>query len=106
MKSFETLIYRQSGSVATISLNRPDTFNALNETICLELQDVFREIAPSDDIRAVVLTGEGRAFSAGQDLKSMESDGVDPAIFVMDVLRRRYPPLILAMRELPNPIVG
>ena len=106
MKSFETLIYRQSGSVATISLNRPDTFNALNETICLELQDVFGAIAASDDIRAVVLTGEGRAFSAGQDLRSMESDGVDPAIFVKDVLRRRYAPLILAMRELPKPIVG
>ncbi|HXA41329.1 MAG TPA: enoyl-CoA hydratase-related protein [Candidatus Solibacter sp.] len=106
MKSFETLIYRQSGSVATISLNRPDTFNALNETICLELQDVFGEIAARDDIRAVVLTGEGRAFSAGQDLRSMESDGVDPATFVKDVLRRRYAPLILAMRELPKPIVG
>src|SRR5258708_39568664 len=98
MKDFKTLLYSESGSVATISLNRPDTFNALNETICLELQDMFGEIARSDAIRAVVLTGEGRAFSAGQDLRSIESDGVDAAFLVKEVLRRRHAPLILPMR--------
>ena len=106
MRTFESLIYSESASVATISLNRPETFNALNETICLELQEAIGEIAASDSIRAVVLTGEGRAFSAGQDLKSMSSDGVDPAVYVKEVLRRRYAPLILAMRDLPKPIVG
>jgi 2-(1,2-epoxy-1,2-dihydrophenyl)acetyl-CoA isomerase len=54
----------------------------------------------------VVLTGQGRAFSAGQDLRSMETEGVDAAASVREVLRRRYAPLILAMRELPKPIVG
>src|ERR1700680_2966428 len=106
MKNFETLLYSESDGVAGISLNRPDSFNALNETICFELQQAFREIADDDAIRAVILTGEGRAFSAGQDLRSMEPDGADPADFVKDVLRRRYAPLITGMRDLPKPIVG
>jgi 2-(1,2-epoxy-1,2-dihydrophenyl)acetyl-CoA isomerase len=106
MKDFETLVYREAEAVATVSLNRPDSFNALNEKLCFELQDAFRAIAEDDAIRAVVLTGEGRAFSAGQDLRSMETDGVDAAAAVKEILRRRYAPLILAMRELPKPIVG
>jgi len=106
MKDFETLIYGEAEAVATISLNRPDSFNALDETLCFELQDAFRAIAADGGIRAVVLTGEGRAFSAGQDLRSIETDGADPAASVKEVLRRRYAPLIMAMRELPKPIVG
>jgi 2-(1,2-epoxy-1,2-dihydrophenyl)acetyl-CoA isomerase len=106
MKALEALLYSESDGVARVVLNRPDSFNALNETICLELQDVFGEIAGNPAVRAVVLTGEGRAFSAGQDLRSMDSDGADPADFVKDVLRRRYAPLILAMRSLEKPIVG
>src|ERR1700716_923166 len=96
MKDLETLLYSESDGVASITLNRPQSFNALNETICLELQNVFGEIAVDDGIRAVILTGEGRAFSAGQDLRSMESDGVDPAASVKEILRRRYAPLIMA----------
>ena len=106
MKDLKTLIYSEAEAVATISLNRPDSFNALNEMLCFELQDAFRAIAADGGIRAVVLTGEGRAFSAGQDLRSMETDGADPAASVKEILRRRYAPLILAMRELPKPIVG
>src|ERR1700730_9683792 len=106
MKALETLLYSESEGVARIALNRPETYNALNETICLELQDVIGEIAVNPAVRAVILTGEGRAFSAGQDLRSMDSDGADPADFVKDVLRRRYAPLILAMRSLEKPIVG
>jgi 2-(1,2-epoxy-1,2-dihydrophenyl)acetyl-CoA isomerase len=106
MKELETLLYSESEGVATVSLNRPESFNALNETICFELQDVFRAIADSDAVRAVILTGEGRAFSAGQDLRSMETDGADAADFVKEVLRRRYAPLITGMRSLPKPIVG
>jgi len=106
MKALESLLYSESEGVARVSLNRPDSFNALNEKICFELQDVVREIAGNPEVRAVILTGEGRAFSAGQDLRSMDSDGGDPAEFVKDVLRRRYAPLILAMRSLGKPIVG
>ena len=86
MKNLESLIYSEAEGVARISLNRPDSFNALNETICFELQDVFRDIADNDAVRAVILTGEGRAFSAGQDLRSMESNNADPAEGVKDVL--------------------
>jgi 2-(1,2-epoxy-1,2-dihydrophenyl)acetyl-CoA isomerase len=106
MKALETLLYSESDGVARVSLNRPDSFNALNEAICFELQDVFRAIAANPGVRAVIVTGEGRAFSAGQDLRSMDSDGADPAAFVKEVLRKRYAPLILAMRSLGKPIIG
>src|SRR6202171_5532222 len=106
MKDLETLLYSEPEGVATITLNRPESFNALNETICFELQDVFGAIADNVSVRAVILTGEGRAFSAGQDLRSMETDGADAADFVKDVLRRRYAPLITGMRSLAKPIVG
>ena len=106
MKDFQTILYRDSEGVATVSLNRPESFNALDETICFELQDVFGATADDESVRAVILTGEGRAFSAGQDLRSMETDGADAADFVKDVLRRRYAPLITGMRSLAKPIVG
>jgi 2-(1,2-epoxy-1,2-dihydrophenyl)acetyl-CoA isomerase len=106
MKDLETLLYSEADGVATVTLNRPESFNALNETICFELQDVFDAIADNVSVRAVILTGEGRAFSAGQDLRSMDSNGADPAEFVKDVLRRRYAPLITGMRNLAKPIVG
>src|ERR1700682_2923092 len=106
MKDLKTLLYSESEGVATVSLNRPESFNALNETICFELQDVFGAIGHNVSVRAVILTGEGRAFSAGQDLRSMETDGADAADFVKEVLRQRYAPLITGMRNLAKPIVG
>src|SRR6202171_3422214 len=96
MKDFQTILYRDSEGVATVSLNRPESFNALDETICFELQDVFVAIADDESVRAVILTGEGRGFTAG----------TNAADFVKDVLRRRYAPLITGMRSLAKPIVG
>jgi 2-(1,2-epoxy-1,2-dihydrophenyl)acetyl-CoA isomerase len=106
MKEFETIIFAAEGAVATITLNRSDSYNALNETMCFELQDAVAAIAADDGIRAMVLTGSGRAFSSGQDLRGMEEPGEDAAAFVRNVLERRYRPLILAMRRLPKPIIG
>src|SRR5438445_8788239 len=101
MKDFETILFDFTGGVATVTLNRPDSFNALNEAITFELQDVFEAIAADDAVRAVVLTGSGRAFSSGQDLRGMDTKGSDAAAFVREVLEKRYRPLILAMCNLP-----
>jgi 2-(1,2-epoxy-1,2-dihydrophenyl)acetyl-CoA isomerase len=89
--------------VATITLDRPDALNAFTIPMKLELLGAFRTAARDREVRAVILTGAGRAFSAGQDLK--ERLEPDPAPLGVE-LRERYNPLILAMRRLPKPIVG
>ncbi len=100
--SFQFLRYEVDGAVATVTLNRPDVYNALNDEITFELQDAFRRIQKDDAVRAVVLTGEGKAFCSGQDLKS---GGGEKRSFV-DSLHKRYNPIIRAMRTLPKPVIG
>jgi 2-(1,2-epoxy-1,2-dihydrophenyl)acetyl-CoA isomerase len=91
------------GPVATITLDRPDALNALTVALKQELLAAFAAVAADDALRAVVLTGAGRAFCAGQDLRErLEPDAVPLA----DEIRLRYNPLIRAMRGLPKPIIG
>jgi 2-(1,2-epoxy-1,2-dihydrophenyl)acetyl-CoA isomerase len=90
-------------AVATIVLDRPDALNALTVPLKEALLATFTELADDPGIRAVVLTGAGRAFCAGQDLRErLEPD----ALPLDDEIRVRYNPLIRAMRALPKPIVG
>ena len=89
--------------IATITLDRPDALNALTIGMKGELLAAFRSVARDREVRAVVLTGAGRAFCAGQDLKErLEPDATPLAVEV----RERYNPIIRAMRELDQPIVG
>ena len=91
------------GPVATITLDRPDALNALTVALKQDLLAAFAAVAADDAVRAVVLTGAGRAFCAGQDLRErLEPDAAPLA----DEIRLRYNPLIRAMRGLPKPIVG
>jgi 2-(1,2-epoxy-1,2-dihydrophenyl)acetyl-CoA isomerase len=89
--------------VATLTLDRPDALNALTVGLKEELIAAFATIAADDAIRAVVLTGAGRAFCAGQDLRERLEPGAAP---LADEIRVRYNPLVRAMRALPKPIVG
>lgn len=102
-----SILYEVADAVATVTLNRPEVFNAVDEALATDLQRALAAIAEDASVRAVVLTGAGRAFCAGQDLKSLEdSSAGDHAGAVRDVLERRYGPVILGMRQLPKPIVG
>jgi 2-(1,2-epoxy-1,2-dihydrophenyl)acetyl-CoA isomerase len=102
MNTFKFLNYSANDGIATVKLNRPDVYNALNDEITFELQDVFKAIAKDDQVRVVVLTGEGKAFCSGQDLKAGSSQGKRS---FLDSLHKRYNPIIRAMRSLPKPIV-
>jgi 2-(1,2-epoxy-1,2-dihydrophenyl)acetyl-CoA isomerase len=102
MFAFKFLLFKTENGIATISLNRPEVYNALNDEITFELQDAMKAIAKDDSVRAVVLTGEGKAFCSGQDLKASATQ--DKRSF-MDSLHKRYNPIIRAMRNLPKPIV-
>ena len=89
--------------VATVTLDRPDALNALTVPLKEGLVEAFRAFASDESVRAVVLTGAGRAFCAGQDLhERLQPD----ALPLADEIRARYNPLIRAMRALPKPIVG
>lgn len=90
-------------SVATLTLDRPDALNSLTVPLKEELLATFRRVARDRDVRAIVLTGAGRAFCAGQDLRERLEPGAAP---LASEVRERYNPLILAMRTLEKPIVG
>jgi 2-(1,2-epoxy-1,2-dihydrophenyl)acetyl-CoA isomerase len=102
MTEYKFLRYSNESGVATVALNRPDVYNALNDEITYELQDVLKAIAKDETVRVIVLTGEGKAFCSGQDLKA--SSGQEKRSF-LDSLHKRYNPIIRAMRNLPKPIV-
>lgn len=99
---YEFLKYDNNQGVATITLNRPEVYNALNDGITYELQDALKQVGKDDTVRVVVLTGEGKAFCSGQDLKA--SSGQEKRSFI-DSLHKRYNPIIRAMRNLPKPII-
>ncbi len=100
--SFQYLKLESANGVTTITLNRPEVYNALNDEITFELQDAFKSVTKDPSIRVVVLTGEGKAFCSGQDLKASQAQGKRS---FLDSLHKRYNPLILGMRNLPKPIV-
>ena len=100
---FTALRYEVADAIATITLDRPASLNALTIPLKLELLAAFRAIARDRGVRAVVLTGAGRAFCAGQDLK----ERLEPDAAPLEVeVRERYNPIIAAMRGLDQPIVG
>lgn len=101
--SFQFLMLAVADGVATITLNRPEVYNALNDAITYELQDALKAVAKDDAVRVVVLTGAGKAFCSGQDLKAVS--GQEKRSF-MESLHKRYNPIIKAMKTLPKPIVA
>lgn len=102
MSNYQYLKYSVANGVATLALNRPDVYNALNDEITYELQDALKAVAKDEQVRVVVLTGEGKAFCSGQDLKAASGD--QKRSFLQS-LHKRYNPIVSAMRNLPKPIV-
>lgn len=99
--TFETIRLEVEDGVATVTLNRPESLNALNATMRRELLEALTSARRDDAVRAIVLTGEGRGFCAGADLRggSGERD-------FRRVLMTEYNPLIEALRALPKPVVA
>ncbi len=102
--TYETLLYTLDNGILTITLNRPDVYNACNEQLTTDLQDALKHAASDDTVRVVVLTGAGRAFCSGQDLKDAPSGGGKRSL--ADSLQRRYNPIIRAIRDLPKPVIA
>jgi 2-(1,2-epoxy-1,2-dihydrophenyl)acetyl-CoA isomerase len=91
----------RDGAVATVTLNRPDRLNALDRTTRWELISALRGVAADDAVRAVVLTGTGRAFSVGQDLAAVEElEHAD------ETVAGSYNPIATTIAEMPKPVVA
>jgi enoyl-CoA hydratase/carnithine racemase len=103
---YETLLVRKEGPVDWVTLNRPDSLNALNRTMLLELQHYFGELAIDHAVRVVVLTGAGRGFCAGLDLKEASSGELGGGPVSGLRLQRRVSEIIVRMRRAPQPIVA
>ncbi|MHC4743305.1 MAG: enoyl-CoA hydratase/isomerase family protein [Planctomycetota bacterium] len=103
---YTTLKYELSDSVATITLNRPEVLNAMNREMFTELNSVFDTMMSDSAVRAVLLTGKGRGFCSGADLKAMgsESSLLEPGAF--KTYMRVINELILKMLRLDRPIVA
>jgi 2-(1,2-epoxy-1,2-dihydrophenyl)acetyl-CoA isomerase len=91
------------GPVATLTLDRPEALNALTVAVKVALREALERIAVDRDVRAVILTGAGRAFCAGQDLAERERPDATP---LDEELRARYNPIILALRATGQPVIA
>jgi 2-(1,2-epoxy-1,2-dihydrophenyl)acetyl-CoA isomerase len=96
------VIYQLEGNTARITLNRPDVFNAFNNDQSFQLQDALKQATRDANVRVVVLTGAGKAFCSGQDLKAIAGESNRS---LSDSLYKRYNPIIRAMRDMPKPII-
>ncbi len=102
--AYETILTDTTDGVRTITLNRPDEMNSVDERVTKELQAELKAMVRDKTVRCLVLTGAGRAFCAGQDLKSATSRG--GGFDFTDALRRRYNPVILGLRSLEIPVIA
>jgi len=104
----ETVSMRVHDGAATIELNRPQALNAWNVQLGVDLLAALRQAAADEAIRAMVITGAGRAFSSGADLKDVSGGSVTPEgrPDVYKTLTERYHPIMHAIRDIPKPVVA
>jgi 2-(1,2-epoxy-1,2-dihydrophenyl)acetyl-CoA isomerase len=104
----ETIKLTVEDGVAEITLNRPERLNAWNDRLGNELREAILDDASQPSVRSVLITGAGRGFSSGADLKDMleQRQSADGARDVGELLRERYHPIIKGIRELPKPVVA
>jgi 2-(1,2-epoxy-1,2-dihydrophenyl)acetyl-CoA isomerase len=101
MNSIELKI---ENKIAYITLNRPEVFNSFNREMALRLQDTLDACEVNDEVRVIVLTGNGKAFCAGQDLKEVTSPELNPGF--KKILEEHYNPIILRIRNIEKPIIA
>jgi 2-(1,2-epoxy-1,2-dihydrophenyl)acetyl-CoA isomerase len=100
--SYESILFDVHNGVATLTLNRPEVFNAFNEQQSVDVLDALKKVERDKEIRVLVLTGSGKAFCSGQDLKSIA--GAENRS-LSESIHKRYNPMIRALRNLPVPVI-
>lgn len=102
MNDYETVLYDQDDKVAIITINRPDAMNSFNTELRRDLLAAFQRAASDQGVRAVVLTGEGRSFSAGADLKS----SLATERSVEEQLQQEYRPVLECIMQMDQPVIA
>jgi 2-(1,2-epoxy-1,2-dihydrophenyl)acetyl-CoA isomerase len=103
---YQHILFDVSAGVATLTLNRPERLNSFNVAMHLELRDALSRSAADDAVRALVLTGAGRGFCAGQDLNDRATGpgGAPPDLGAS--IESYYTPLVMSLRSLPKPVIA
>lgn len=104
MSKYETVLVERHGTIALVSLNRPDKLNSFDGALRRELLLAVREVNDDETVRVVVLTGAGRAFSAGADLGDMPQDKTN--FRVEDQLNGEYKPVLMEIHEATKPWIS
>lgn len=100
---YNTILFEIKDGIASLTLNRPDRFNAFNEEMSREVIDAIKKTTKDDSARVLIISGEGKAFCSGQDLKDAEAA---KGRSLSDSVLRRYNPMILGLREMPKPVLA
>jgi len=104
MNSSTTILTSVENGIAYVALNRPAVFNSFNREMALALQQTLKDCAENEAVRAIVLTGTGKAFCAGQDLKEVTTPELNPGF--RKLLDEHYAPIITLLRTIEKPIVA
>ncbi|AWI24553.1 enoyl-CoA hydratase-related protein [Flavobacterium pallidum] len=99
-----SIVLKIENNIGFITLNRPEVFNSFNREMALEMQAALDECQSDDTVRAIVITGSGKAFCAGQDLKEVTTPELMPGF--RKILEEHYNPIIQRIRTIEKPVVG
>ena len=102
--SNNSILLKIENNVAYITLNRPEVFNSFNREMALKLQSILDDCEFNKEVRAIVLTGNGKAFCAGQDLKEVTEPEINPGF--KKILEEHYNPIISRIRTIEKPIIA
>ena len=102
--SKDSILLKIDNKVAYVTLNRPEVFNSFNREMALKLQGILDDCKSDENIRAIVLSGNGKAFCAGQDLKEVTDPELNPGF--RKILEEHYNPIITRIRNIKKPIIA
>jgi 2-(1,2-epoxy-1,2-dihydrophenyl)acetyl-CoA isomerase len=105
--NYQTILYEAAENIATITLNRPDVLNAVNQMMGTELLEALKIAGQDEEVRCLIITGSGRAFSAGEDIQDLRGQyerGENPRLG--ERLLNKYNPIIRRIRQTPKPIIA
>lgn len=104
--TYQTILFEVSGGVARLTLNRPDRLNSFNVQMHGEVRDALSQLKNNSEARVLVFSGAGRGFCAGQDLGDRAVAPGGQGVDLGDSIENYYKPLVLALRNLPMPVIG
>src|ERR1700751_3030558 len=104
-RRYETVEVNRDGAAVKIALNRPERMNAWSEGLSQDLLAVLREVADDETVRAVMLTGNGRAFCSGADLKDGADDALAGKLDRYTPVTRWYHPIATTIGQMPKPVL-